>query len=73
MKGYDIIDQKYVINEHEAQAVHLIFGMYASGSSYSDIFTLLHEKRYKGKRGKKIGKTALHEILKNERYIGIYT
>lgn len=71
--GYDIVEQEYVINPVEAQAVKLIFNMYAQGHSYGQIMEALKEKHLNiGKRGKPIGKTALHEILKNVRYIGTY-
>ena len=39
--GYDIVDQKYVINEQEAEWVRLIFNMYAAGDGYSKIIDAL--------------------------------
>ncbi|MCL2070834.1 MAG: recombinase family protein [Oscillospiraceae bacterium] len=71
--GYDIVDGKYIVNDHEAKAVRTIFSMYAMGDSYADIFAKLAEGGYKGRRGATIGKTGLHAILKQERYIGTYT
>jgi site-specific DNA recombinase len=71
--GYDVEDGRYVINEHEAKAVRLIFNEYASGTSYSAIVDELARLGYKGKRGAAIGKNSLNAILRNERYIGIYT
>ena len=45
--------------------------MYASGKSYD---TIIREMRgVAGKRGRPIGKNSLHSILRNERYIGVYT
>ena len=70
--GYDVIDQKYVINEHEANAVRLIFEMYDHGFGYDTIIKKLNELGYKTKKGGSFGKGSLHEILKNEKYTGVY-
>lgn len=69
--GYDIIDGKYIINETEAKTVKKIFTMYAAGSSYSDIIDSLNGAT--GKKGRPLGKNSLNSILRNDRYIGIYT
>ncbi|MFV0351193.1 MAG: recombinase family protein [Oscillospiraceae bacterium] len=71
--GYDIENGNYIINEHEAIAVRQIFGIYASGGSYSEIVEWCKKNGYYGKRGKPIGKNSLYSILRNERYIGRYT
>lgn len=69
--GYDIVDQRYVINEREAKIVRKIFQMYAAGASYEDILEAL--PGVAGKRGAPLGKNSFHSILRNERYIGIYS
>lgn len=69
--GYDIVDQKYVVNGREARIVRKIFNMYAAGKSYSNILDALKEDR--GKRGQKFGKNSLSSILRNDRYTGLYT
>lgn len=70
--GYNIsADGKYVINEEEAKIVKKIFGMYAYGASYNQILSEIGDVR--GKRGRTLNSNSLHYILKNERYIGIYT
>jgi len=69
--GYDVKDGEYVINEIEAAVVRKIFSLYADGKSYDIIIDELNG--FKGKRGQIIGKSGLHSILKNERYIGVYT
>ena len=69
--GYDIENQKYVINEREAATIRIIFDMYAKGESYRAILERI--KGTKGKRGKPLGGNSLNSILKNERYIGVYT
>lgn len=69
--GYDIVDGLYVINEREAQIVRTIFSLYARGESYEKILSAIPGAI--GKRGRPIGKNSLNSILKNERYIGVYT
>lgn len=69
--GYDIVDGKYVVNPAEAKIVKIIFDRYGSGKSYGDILTEIGAVR--GKLGKVLGKNSLHYILKNERYIGVYS
>ncbi len=71
--GYDVDENKhYVINEHEAEGVRLIFDMYANGSSYSEIIGALNAKGFKTKNGIPFGKNSLFDILRNEKYIGTY-
>lgn len=69
--GYDIVNGQYVINNQEAEIVRTILAMYAAGKSYSDIIDALDGAC--GKKGRPLGKNSLHYILKNERYIGIYS
>lgn len=69
--GYDVIDQRYVINEQEASYVRKIFSMYSNGSSYKEILSML--SGIKTKKGGVWGSTALNSVLGNDRYIGIYT
>lgn len=71
--GYDIDNEKYVINHYEAEIVQLIFQLYVAGYGYKHIVDVLHEKGYKSKYGGDIGANALKSILENERYVGIYT
>ncbi|WP_050698638.1 recombinase family protein [Anaeromassilibacillus senegalensis] len=69
--GYDIVDGKYIINNAEAAAVRKIFELYAAGKGYSAILEAV--KGINGKRGSALGKNSLSSILRNERYIGVYT
>lgn len=69
--GYDIADGNYVINDAESGTVRKIFSMYAAGASYDAILHAVADAR--GKRGQPLGKNSLHSILRNERYIGVYT
>lgn len=72
--GYDIDKdtQKYIINDYEAEAVKLIFKMYLDGYGYTDIISELNKRAFKTKRGKSFGKNSLYEILRNEKYTGVY-
>lgn len=72
--GFDIdpVTRKLVVNEYEAQAVRLIFSMYAEGKGYSEILDTLYKQGYKTKNGKDFGKNSLYSILTNPKYQGIY-
>lgn len=69
--GYDVVDQRYVINPREAEIIKRIFSMYAGGSSYKDILATL--EGIPTKKGGTWGTTTLTGVLKNDRYLGIYT
>lgn len=69
--GYDVVNQRYVINPKEAELVKKIFSMYAGGSSYKEILAML--KGVPTKKGGVWGTTSLSGILTNDRYLGIYT
>lgn len=69
--GYIIQNGQYVIEPQEARVVRQIFELYAAGRSYDFILSEIGEVR--GKRGRVIGKNSLNAILKNERYIGVYS
>ncbi len=66
-------ERRYIINEYEAKAVRLIFEMYDNGFGYDKVIDELNTFGYRTKRGGPFGKNSIHEILKNEKYIGIYT
>ncbi len=72
--GYDINKDtlKYEINPFEAEAVKLIFKMYLEGAGYTAIIDELNRHSFTTKRGKPFGKNSLFEILKNEKYSGVY-
>lgn len=71
--GYDVgEDRKLVINQHEVEAVRIIFEMFAEGYGYSAIADYLNEHGYTTKRGRIFGKNSLYEILNNEKYTGVF-
>ncbi len=70
--GYKIVDGKYVVDEKEAEIVKLIFEMFANGHTYNEIINELNNRGYKTRKGNAFGKNSLHDILKNEKYTGVY-
>ena len=71
--GYDIVNQHYVINELEAEYVRRIFDAALHCAGYSEIIKELAERGIKGKRGKPIKYTQIYEMLRNEKYTGVFT
>lgn len=70
--GYDIVDQRLVINPEEAKAVQIIFEMTADGFGYGAIVDKLNLLGYKTKKGQPFGKNSIYEIIRNEKYKGVY-
>lgn len=60
-----------VIDDEEAAIVRRIFTEYASGKSYKSIIDGLNADGIRTKRGSAFGSNSLHDLLKNEKYIGI--
>lgn len=73
--GYkvDPESKKLIIDEREAPIVQLIFRRYSNGWSYNMIIDELTRLGYRTKYGKLFGKNSLFELLRNEKYIGVYT
>ena len=72
--GYDLdrTTMTLKINEYEADAVKLIYASYLKGKGYCEILELLGSRGYKTKRGNPFRKGSIFEILKNEKYTGVY-
>jgi site-specific DNA recombinase len=71
--GYDIDEsQHYVINENEAKAVMLIFSMYLCDYTYQQIADALNADGFLTKIGKPFTRNSFIEILRNEKYTGVY-
>lgn len=66
-------DKKIEIDPDTAPIVQMIFEMYADGKTVTEIVNHLNSLGYKTSRGASFNKNSLHTILKNKRYIGIYT
>ena len=73
--GYktDPATKKFVIDPETAPTVRLVFDMYAKGSTVTEIVNELNNRGLRTLRGGKFTKNSLHSMLKNEKYIGIYT
>ncbi len=80
--GYDIVKvegelkqkgkgSKLEINPKEAEAVRLIFKLYAEGKGYKAIVNHINKLGYKTKRGNLFSVSAIKEILLNPVYIGM--
>ena len=71
--GYKInpVTKRVEVNPDEAKAVKLIFDMVNSGEKYPAIAAALNQKGYKTRLGRPFSSSSLHEILKNQKYVGI--
>lgn len=73
--GYDVDPNTLalVINEREAEAVRMIYTMFATHHSYKAICEALNERGFKTKRNANhFTKNSLFDILGNKKYIGVY-
>lgn len=70
--GYDVVNQEYVINEFEAVYVRKMFEAALNRAGFTDLLKEMEECGIKGKRGKTIKYTQIYEILRNEKYTGVY-
>ena len=71
--GYDLdADGHLIINQHEAEAVRMIFEMYANGYGLKQIADTLNDLGYRSKIGRPFSSGSFNEIFRNEKYIGIF-
>ena len=71
--GYDIVEKKYVVNPYEAEVVQKIFEKYANGDTVKSIIEYCCDRGYKTAQGRDFGYCYIERILKNRKYIGIYS
>ena len=69
--GYYVNEGRLEICEEEAKVVRRIFQEYADGKSYREIIAGLNRDGLKTKRGNAFGSNSLHDLLHNEKYIGV--
>lgn len=69
--GYTVRDGRLEICEEEAAIVRRIFAEYAAGKSYREIINGLNRDGLKTKRGNSFGANSLHDLMHNEKYIGV--
>ena len=65
-------DKKFIIDPNTAPTVKLIFDMYASGHTITEIVKHLNSLGLHTLRGTKFTNNSLHTVLKNEKYTGVY-
>lgn len=71
--GYDgIRNERYRINEEQAAVVRQIFQLYIDGYSLAAIARILNDAGQRTESGKLFTINKLYNILKQERYLGIY-
>ncbi len=71
--GYDVVDRKYIINDLEAGYVRKLFDAATHRTGYKQILQEMQDAGITGKRGKPLRYTQVYEILRNEKYTGVYT
>lgn len=69
--GYKIENKKVVIDEETAEVVRYIFEQYSLGVYVKDIIANLTARGILN-RGKPFARNTVYNILKNEKYSGIY-
>ncbi len=71
MYGYTVENHKVKIDEEKAEIIKYIFEQYAMGVYVKDIIKALTNKGILN-RGKPFARNTIYNILKNEKYAGIY-
>ena len=71
--GYDgIRNEPYRINEAQAAVVRQIFSLYIDGYTYTEIAKLLNTSGQRTESGRLFTLNKIYNILKQERYTGVY-
>lgn len=70
--GYDVVDQRYVINELEAGCVRRIFDAAQERRGFQALIAEMAQAGITGKRGKPIRYPQIYEMLRNRKYTGEY-
>ena len=72
--GFRVDCEKHIqIDPDTAPVVQKIFEMYASRQSMAGIIRYLNANHIKTSYGNEFNKNSLNRILRNKRYIGVYT
>lgn len=70
--GYDVADGRYIINELEASFVRQMFTCALHRQGFTDLIANIAAAGVTGKRGRPIKYPQIYEILRNEKYTGVY-
>lgn len=66
-------NKHYAPDSKTAPIVKTVFDMYAAGSTISEIISYLNASGMRTKQGRLFTKSSLTTVLKNEKYIGVYS
>ena len=66
-------DKRFVIDPETAPTVRLVYDLYARGKTMAQIVEILNDKGLRTLRGRPFTHNSLRTMLKNEKYIGVYT
>ena len=69
--GYEVVNKKYRIVPHEAEAIRTMFQMVADGYSYKQTVNYLNEKGYRRRDGRPLS-YSITDTLRNRQYAGEY-
>ncbi len=69
--GYKVENHKIIIDEEKAEVIRFIYEQYSLGTYVKDIIAELNSKRIFNK-GKPFARNTIYNILKNEKYSGVY-
>ena len=70
--GYSLDKDGYYVPNENAKIVRRIFEEYAAGIPKTEICERLNREGYLNQRGKKFNTRTIYDMLRNEKYIGIY-
>lgn len=71
--GYNVVNQRLVLNADEAPVVQMIFNWYVfQGYGYNCIAKELNERGFRNKAGEPFNGTSIRDMLLNEKYTGTY-
>lgn len=71
--GYKIVDKHYVIDDHEAKAIKIIFSMIAEGYTYKQLAEKLTSLGYVRRNSKPFDyRTCYNDFIRNQKYKGVY-
>lgn len=71
--GYKVVDKQIVIDDANVPHVIRIFEMYANGATMREIINYMNEMGVLTSQGNPFTRNSLAHILRNKRYIGIYS
>lgn len=71
--GYKIENKKFVVDPLTAPVVQEIFARYAAGDAMADIYRDLNARGVRTRSGCEFTRSSFHTLLRNRRYLGIYT